>query len=189
MLTPALARRVRPTRLITWGLCVSAVGFALLTLVGGHHALAVLVTAFVIYSLGLAPVFTLATDVIIGSAPPERAGAAASISETGSEFGGALGIALLGSIGTALYRGKLGPDAPPGVPGEAWEIARETLGAALSVAERFPGEAGRQIVGLTRDAFASTLHLSGAVAAIMVLATAWVAWLILARANSDLPSS
>ena len=187
MLTPALAQRIRPTRLITIGLCISAVGFALIPLVGGMHALPVLVTAFVVYSLGLAPVFTLATDVIIGSAPPERAGAAASISETGSEFGGALGIALLGSIGTALYRGRLGPEGPPGVPDEAWETARDTLGAALSVAERFPGDVGRELAALTRDAFASTLHLTGAVAAVVVLATALIAWLILARANPRSP--
>jgi DHA2 family multidrug resistance protein-like MFS transporter len=182
MLTPALARRIRPTRLITIGLCISAVGFALLTLVSGQHALPVLVAAFVVYSLGLAPVFTLATDVIIGNAPPERAGAAASISETGSEFGGAFGIAVLGSIGTALYRGKLGPDGPPGVPDEAWHAARDTLGAALSVAERLPDDVGRELVVLTRDAFAATLHLTGAVAAVVVLATALIAWWLLARA-------
>jgi DHA2 family multidrug resistance protein-like MFS transporter len=189
MLTPALARRIQPTRLITLGLCTSAIGFGLMTLVGGAFALPVLVTAFVVYSLGLAPVFTLTTDVIVGCAPPERAGAAASISETGSEFGGALGIALLGSIGTALYRGRLGPDAPQGVPDEAWEIARDTLGAALSVAERLPADLGRPLVALTRDAFALTLHLTGAVAALVVLATAVVAWWLLARAQSSSPPS
>ena len=146
MLTPALARRVRPTRLITIGLCVSA------DRLRAHHAgrwrvlaLAILVAGFIVYSLGLAPVFTLATDVIIGSAPPERAGAAAALSETGSEFGGALGIAILGSIGTALYRGKLGPEAPRGVPDEAWETARDTLGSALAVAEGFPVKWGASL--------------------------------------------
>src|SRR6266446_6203011 len=61
-------------------------------------ALPVLVTGSLLVALGLAPVFTLATDVIVGAAPPERAGAASAISETGSELGGALGIALLGSL-------------------------------------------------------------------------------------------
>src|SRR5205807_8288742 len=55
----------------------------------------------------LAPAFTLSTDLVIGSAPPERAGAAAALSETGSELGGALGIAILGTIGTGGYRSSM----------------------------------------------------------------------------------
>ena len=66
-------------------------------------------------SLGLAPVFTLTTDLIIGAAPPERAGAASAISETSSEFGGALGIALLGALATAVYGNAFSPrDAAEG---------------------------------------------------------------------------
>ena len=62
-------------------------------------SLPLLVIGNVIMSLGFGPVITLATDVIVGSAPPERAGAASGLSETSAEFGGALGIAVLGSIG------------------------------------------------------------------------------------------
>ena len=103
MLTPVIARRVRPVYVLVAGLALAAVGFGVLTQVGKAPGVALLVTGFVVYSLGLAPVFTLATDLIVGSAPPERAGAASAISETGSELGGALGIALLGSLATAVY--------------------------------------------------------------------------------------
>src|SRR5262249_12355649 len=96
LVTPLLLRRISPGSLIGAGLGLSAVGFGLIGLVG-TSGLALLVTGFVVYSLGLAPVFTLSNDVVIGHAPPERAGAAAALSETGSELGGALGIALLGS--------------------------------------------------------------------------------------------
>ncbi len=89
-------------------------------------------TGFVVYSLGLAPVFTLATDLVVGSAPPERAGAASAISETASEFGGALGIAILGSIGTAIYRADMADSLPAGVPLATAEAARETLGGAVA---------------------------------------------------------
>ena len=58
-------------------------------------------------SLGMAPVFTVGNEMIISAAPPERAGAASAISETSSEFGGALGIAVFGSLGTAIYRPTL----------------------------------------------------------------------------------
>ena len=66
--------------------------------------LGVLVTASVVISLALSPMFNLTTELIVGSAPPERAGAASGISETGAELGGALGISILGSAGAALYR-------------------------------------------------------------------------------------
>ncbi len=184
MTAPALTRRIAPARLITLGLCLSAVGFGLIALVDGDRALAILVTGFFVYSLGLAPVFTLATDVIIGNAPPERAGAAAALSETGSEFGGALGIAILGSVGTAMYRSELGAEARHGVTQSAWETARETLGAAIEVAQSLPAEAGRQLLLAAREAFATTLHLTGLVAALLVLATAVVAWLLLGRPRS-----
>ena len=92
----------------------------------------------VIYSLGLAPVVILATDLIVGSAPVERAGAASAISETSSELGGALGIAILGSIGTAVYRSAMANAIPMEVPSSAVEAVRSTLGGAVAVAEQLP---------------------------------------------------
>ncbi len=102
MLTPVIVRRVRPGSAVAGGLALAAVGFVLLTQVDVASGLVVLVIGSVVFSLGLAAVFTLATDLMVGTAPPERAGAASAIAETGSEFGGALGIAILGSIGTAV---------------------------------------------------------------------------------------
>jgi DHA2 family multidrug resistance protein-like MFS transporter len=181
MLTPAVARRLRPTSVVIAGLFVAAIGFIMLTQVDSVSGLALLVAGFVVFSLGLAPVFTLATDIVIGNAPPERAGAAAALSETGSEFGGALGIAVLGSIGTAVYRGTLGQAAPPGTPPEAWEIARDTLGAALAVAERLPRDFGAALAATAREAFASSLQLTSAVAAAIVIVTAILAVLMFRR--------
>ena len=86
------------------------------------------------FALGLAPVFTLTTDLVVGSAPPERAGAASAISETSAEFGGALGIAIFGSIGVAIYRMMLGDALPTGVPVQAADAARATLGGAVVAA-------------------------------------------------------
>ena len=110
----------------------------MLTQVEVDSGLAVLVTATVIFSLGLAPLFTLANDLIIGSAPPERAGAASAISETGAELGGALCIAILGTLGTAVYRSQVDDGIPAGVPPEAAETARDTLGGAVAVSEELP---------------------------------------------------
>ena len=94
-------------------------------------------------SLGLAPVITLATELIVGSAPPEQAGAATGMSETSGELGGALGIAILGSIGTAVYRTEVADSLPSGIPAEVADAARDTLGGALAIAQTLPEALGR----------------------------------------------
>jgi DHA2 family multidrug resistance protein-like MFS transporter len=122
-------------------LAVAAVGFAMLNQV---HAdgLALLVSGPVVLSLGLAPVFTLATDTMVGAAPPERAGTASAIAGTSAELGGALGIALLGTIGTAVYRAQVADAVPAGVPHETADAARDTLGGAVAAGGGLPGEIG-----------------------------------------------
>jgi DHA2 family multidrug resistance protein-like MFS transporter len=173
MSAPMVSRLVRPAFGVAGGLVLAAIGFGILAQVDAASGLPLVVTGSVVFSLGLGPVFILATDLIVGSAPPERAGAASAISETGAEFGGALGIAILGSIGTAAYRSEVIDAVPAGVPTAAAEAARDTLGGALAVAEKLPGEAGTALLAAARDAFTQGLHLAvgtGAVVAILVAA-------------------
>jgi len=187
LLTPVIVRRFRPGSVIAAGLAISAVGFALLSQVDGARGLALLVCATVVFSLGLSPVFTLANDTVIGTAPPERAGAAAAISETCSELGGALGIAILGSIGAALYRGAMPDAVPPGIPPEAAEAARATLGGALAVAAQLPDHLGAALRGAAREAFTQGLQLSAVVSGVTVMVTAVVATVLLRRARPGSP--
>src|SRR5918994_478987 len=97
-----------------------------------------LVVALGIAAVGIAPGGTLGTNVIVGAAPPERAGAASGVAETGNELGGALGIALLGSLGTAIYRDEMAGAVPSDVAPAAADAARDTLGGATSVAAQLP---------------------------------------------------
>jgi DHA2 family multidrug resistance protein-like MFS transporter len=172
MLTPILARRYRPGFVMAGGLTLAAVGFAVLTLVGGPSGLAVLITGLVIYSLGLAPTFTMANDLIVGTASPERAGAVSAMSETGSELGGALGIALLGSLGTATYRGSLSNIIPTGVPTEAAVAARDTLGGALAAAGQLAAPLNTELVLASRAAFTHAMVCVAVVSAFIALFTA-----------------
>jgi len=172
MVVPVIARRVRPWSLIAAGLVVAAVGFAVLTQVGGAAGLGAIVVGSVIYSLGFSPVVILATDLIVGSAPVERAGAASAISETSSELGGALGIAVLGSIGVAVYRGMMATGIPTGVPPEAAEVAKATLGGALSVAQHLPDQLRVELLHTARDAFAQSFRLTAAISAVISLTMA-----------------
>jgi MFS transporter, DHA2 family, multidrug resistance protein len=165
-LAPRIVQRVRPAHLIGGGLAFGSLGLVLLTQVPATDGLVLLVVASVIISLGLAPVFGLTTELIVGSAPPERAGAASGISETGAELGGALGIALLGSIGVALYRGGLAK-LPAELPPEAASAARDTLGGAVVVASALPAETAAALIAAARAAFVDGMHVAAAIAALV----------------------
>lgn len=173
MVTPLLARRYNPVSVMMVGLLVSAVGFGMLTLVDTGPGVALLIAGSVVYSFGLSPVFTLTNDMIIAQAPPERAGAAAALSETGSELGGALGIAILGSIGTAIYRGRMAHVVPTDLPPEAAEAAQSTLGGALAVAKQFPDQLGASFLAPAREAFTDGLQLTMATSALVALILAF----------------
>jgi DHA2 family multidrug resistance protein-like MFS transporter len=172
MVTPVLARRAPPAAVMAAGLALAAVGFGLLTQLDSTGGLAVLVAGSVIFSLAMAPVDTLATDLAVGAAPPERAGAAAAITETSAEFGGALGIAVLGVVGTAVYRGQMADAVPAGVPDQAAVVARDTLGGALAAAGQLPDQLGAALLEVAREAFTRGLHLAAGVSAVAALAFA-----------------
>jgi MFS transporter, DHA2 family, multidrug resistance protein len=179
MLTPLLARRASPALVMAAGLVLAAVGFGLLTQVDGASGLGMLVVGSVVFSLGVAPVGTLATDLVVGAAPPERAGAAAALSETGAELGGALGIAVLGSIGTAAYRGRVADAIPAGVPSEAAAAARDTLGGAVAAAQQLPDQLGVALLDAARQAFTHGLHLTAASSAAVAAGLAVLAAVLL----------
>jgi DHA2 family multidrug resistance protein-like MFS transporter len=134
-----------------------------------------LIAASVVISIGLAPVFGLTTEMIVGSAPPERAGAASGISETAAELGGALGIAILGSVGVAVYRGEVASDLPASVPPVAAEAARDTLGGAVAVAGELPAGLGATVLDVAREAFVSGMHLTAGIATIIAVGLAVLA--------------
>jgi MFS transporter, DHA2 family, multidrug resistance protein len=185
-LAPRILRRVRPAYVIGAGLALGAVGLAVLTQVGdsADADLAILASASLVISLGLAPVFAATTDLIVGSAPPERAGAASGISETGSELGGALGIAILGSIGVAVYRAQLADALPAGVSGQNAAAAQDTLGGAVGVAAQLPTEIGTALLASAREAFTTGLQVTAALSSAVALGIAVVATVMLRTVRS-----
>jgi DHA2 family multidrug resistance protein-like MFS transporter len=161
-LAPALARRIQPAYVMGGGLALAAAGFFAVTRVAGLGVEAVII-ASTAYSLGLSPVFTLGIDAIVAAAPAERAGAAAALSETGSELGGALGIAVLGSVATAIYRAHLGQSHLPdlGLPPAARDAALDTLGAAAAAAAKLgPVGGGVRLLDAAQGAFTHALRVT-----------------------------
>jgi DHA2 family multidrug resistance protein-like MFS transporter len=124
---------------------------------------------------GLVMVMSLVTEAIVGSVSPERAGSASAVMETCSEFGGALGIAVLGSIGTAAYRADL--------PANAIAPLREGLPAATAAASHLPTAAADALLAAARQAFTHSLNTISVVGAVLLLATAVVTTLTLRRTS------
>jgi DHA2 family multidrug resistance protein-like MFS transporter len=168
--SPHLTRWVRPAYLIGGGMAVSVCGLLLIARADPASGLAAVVTGFAVTNFGAGPMVTLGTDLVVGSAPIERAGSAAAMNETSGEFGFALGIAALGSLGTAVYRGRI--TVPAGVPADAARAARDTLAGATAAAGRLPARTGAPLLDSAREAFMTGMHLAAAVSAVLLVVVA-----------------
>src|SRR5699024_5586600 len=107
VLASVLVRRFGYPLVFGTGATVAAAGMLVFSRVPVEDGLTLAIVSSAFIGAGIAPMMTLATDVVVGSAPPNRSGAASALSETAAELGAALGIAVLGSIGTALYRSRV----------------------------------------------------------------------------------
>ncbi|MFJ4280943.1 MFS transporter [Streptomyces massasporeus] len=154
------------------GFAVSSCGYVLLAL-AGTDSLWLLLAACAVLACGIVTVMSQVADLALSSAPVEKAGAASSLLETGTEFGGALSMAFLGSIGTAVYRHEI-PDTAPAA-------ARETLGGALAVADRLPGRAGDALATAAREAFTGGMHVAAVTGAVLLAGAAAAAAMTLRR--------
>ncbi len=168
-LAPRLLANAAPERVVAGGLMVAVAGLLVITGVG-IDGVGTLVIGSTLVALGLGAVIGLITELVVGAAPAEKAGAASGISETSAELGAALGIAVLGSVAMAIYRSGLPVDAP--------QAARDTLGAAVSAG-------GPELVAAARQAFVASLSITSAIAAVLTAALALVAVLALRSPQPD----
>ncbi|MFH9085289.1 MFS transporter [Streptomyces sp. NPDC017673] len=166
------ARRFSVRAVVSGGLAAVGVALAALTTLGESTGYPVLGAALLVVGVGAGFSFTVTADVILSSVPKDQAGAASAVSETAYELGAALGIALLGSIVTGVYRGFTGPSGTPAG-------AHESLGAAVQAAARLSPHRAEALLDAARDSFVHGLHLaSGAGAAVLLTASA-AAWFLL----------
>jgi DHA2 family multidrug resistance protein-like MFS transporter len=163
--TSLVQKGVDRAHVVTAGFAIGAAGYGLLAL-AGTDSLWLVLSACGILASGIVMVISQMTDLAMGTAPAERAGSASALLETGAEFGGALGMAVLGSVGTAIYRHEIPSSAPA--------PARETLGGALAVAGRLPGRTGDALATAAREAFTTGMQ-GAAITGAVVLAGAAVA--------------
>jgi MFS transporter, DHA2 family, multidrug resistance protein len=175
---PVLVRHLRPAYVMAAGLALASLGFAMIIPIG-VTSLALVVVGWTIISLGFGLTFTVSTDLVVGSAPPERAGAASALSETAAELGGALGIAVLGSLGMAVYRSQVAATLPAGTPPDAAAAAQDTLGSVITLLGELPGEVGMTLLTVARTAFTQALQLNAVIAAVVMAGLAVMAAIVL----------
>ncbi|MEV0441721.1 MFS transporter [Streptomyces spectabilis] len=164
--TAAVRGGAARAHVVAGGFALSACGYGLLFAAGTDAMWTVLAGAGVL-ACGAVVVSSQLTDLALGAAPAEKAGAVSSLLETGQEFGGALGMAVLGSIGTAVFRHEM-PDTAP-------DAARETLGGAVAVASQLPPTAADALTAAARTAFTSGMHIAALAGALVLLAAAALA--------------
>ncbi|WP_216212644.1 MFS transporter [Amycolatopsis aidingensis] len=168
LLVPSLAQRISPPRLIVAAMLLAVAGLGIIAGAGSSGA-GLALTGFILLNLSLNPTMVLTYDLIIGSAPAERAGTASGTAETGNELGIALGVAIAGSIGAAVYQGRLAGDAlPAGLPAGVADAARDTLGGAVAAAADLPSGLGARLLAVTRDAFVHGMTLTTIVLAVLL---------------------
>ncbi|MGG7573939.1 MFS transporter [Streptomyces sirii] len=179
-LAAGLGQRMDRAYVIAVGFAVAAGGFVWLSWLEPGSALWYVLVASSVYASGLVMVMSLGNELAIGVAPPERAGSASAVLESGTELGGALGMAILGSIGGAVYHGRMAEALPAGLPAGAADAARETLAGAAAVAGELPGRAGGALLAAARTAFTDGLQ-TAVLCAAGVMACAAVLSLVLLR--------
>ncbi|MET8093296.1 MFS transporter [Micromonospora sp. NPDC005220] len=175
----ALAQRVERAYLIGAGFGIAVVGFAVLTRVTPETPLWLLLVGASVYAGGLVMVMSLVTELVLGAAPPEQAGVASALTESSSELGGALGMAILGSVGAAVYRREIVDGLPAGLPADTTDAAQETLGGALAVAQGLPAELADAVRHAAAVAFTDGLHLAAYAAMAVMLLGAVTALVVL----------
>ncbi|MDO0931656.1 MFS transporter [Streptomyces sp. DG2A-72] len=172
------ARRFSVRTVVSGGLAAVGLALAALTVIDQSTGYPLLGAALLVVGIGAGFSFTVTADVILSSVPKEEAGAASAVSETAYELGAALGIALLGSIVTGVYRGFA---APAGTPDEA----HESLGGAVEAAAGMQTQTSAAMLDAARQSFVDGLALAAGAGAAVLLAAAAAAWFMLRNQRLD----
>lgn len=160
---PLLARRIRPGLIVAGTLGLSALGYALLATVDGPGNVDRIVIGFGLVYLGLGAIAALGTDLVVGSAPPNKAGSASAMSETVQELGLAIGVAVLGSLANAVYRTEMTASTEASPAPHA-----RSLSDAVSLADELPST----VLEAARQAQTSGMSTTASITAAAILALA-----------------
>jgi len=168
-LAPRLVEQVGTKIVVATGLFVAGAALLLLTneSVIAHDVR--LAPVFALFGLAMGLTMAPATESIMGSIPPARAGVGSAVNDTTRQMGGALGVAILGSVAATHYMSRVGGLGL--APSDA-STAKESIGAALRLAQRLPPAAAARLADAARAGFTDGIRLATFVGAVAVIAAA-----------------
>ncbi len=143
-----------------------------------------------VLAAGMGLTMAPATESIMGSLPPAQAGVGSAVNDTTREVGGALGVAVLGSVLSSVFGSRMVDVLAGGqLPAEARRVAEHSVTGAVAVASEIGGEAGRALRDGATAAFVDGLHTTSVVAAAFAAAGAVIALLFLPARSADDPTA
>jgi EmrB/QacA subfamily drug resistance transporter len=169
--SPQLTARFGAARVVTAGFLVMALGFVTASQLDEASGYAMILAAVAPMALGMALLMPPTTNAIVTSLPQDKAGVASAVNDTTREVGGAVGIALLGTVMTIGYQSRM-DDATAALPPELAELARDSIGGATVAAGTVGGSGGAELLRSARSAFVSGASVSFGVAAAVGLVMA-----------------
>jgi len=176
VLAPMSARvveRVGTKLVLGSGLVIVAVALSLQSLFTAGTSTWWIILATMLMAVGMANVMAPATESIMGSLPRQKAGVGSAVNDTTRQVGGAIGVALIGSLLASRYGGHVDSNlADAGVSPAVLDRIGGNVQAGISIGRDTPGPLGERIVGVAQDAFMSGMHLSVLVAAGITLLAA-----------------
>jgi DHA2 family multidrug resistance protein-like MFS transporter len=177
--SPLLGQRFRPAYLIAGGVLGVAATFAWFTQLDANSSPVILIIGFAVMGLCEGPLLALGTNLVVSSAPPEKAGSSSAMTQMANEAGSSLGVAIMGSIGAAVYVSRLDATAPAGLDGGVIATAEENIAGALTAAATLPAHLGAPLAAAARESFAGGMSVFAAICvAVLTVAAVLIAVLL-----------
>jgi EmrB/QacA subfamily drug resistance transporter len=186
-LSARIVERVGTKRVVTTGLLIIAAALFALSFLQATTPYPLAIALFCVMAAGMGMTMAPATESVMGSLPPHEAGVGSAVNDTTRQVGGALGVAVIGSVVASVYARNVDAVARTfGVAGGELEQSRGSLGGALEVGTSLGTDAPTFIAGV-KDAFVDALGNGLRLSAVFILGAAFVAWRFLpARARDPL---
>ncbi|MEZ5279296.1 MAG: MFS transporter [Acidimicrobiales bacterium] len=171
--SPQLTARFGTRNVVAAGFVIQATGFALTQLLQPDSPYPMIILVIAPMAAGMALLMPPTTNAIVTSLPPDKAGVASAVNDTTREVGGAIGIALLGTLMTSGYQSSLG-SATDTLPAQLAEIARDSIGGAAQVASMIGGADAANLIRVANSAFVDGMHQAFFVATAVAVVLAGV---------------
>jgi EmrB/QacA subfamily drug resistance transporter len=190
-LTGWLTRRLGLKVVVPAGMVLGTTAIFLLTRVGGNAGYASFLPTLILLGVAIGLSAAPCTDVIMGSFPESQLGVGGGVNDTALELGGALGIAILGSVLATTYKDTISPVLAGHLPANALHAATDSIGGALTVAQQVaqaaPGSAAQALVAAADSAFAQAVAHTSLVGGVILAAGTVLVALILPRRHATRP--